>query len=170
MFSCIGTELEKKETMSHFDFEGLKDVFGLFFRKLDDLTANSFARNYGGHPRSDVALLNDQIDLTGVNAILARLDERKGDGYGSDVSDADIRLAFKSKYCQSASEMIKYYENLLEIRDNKALAQMEESERERAASDLKAKRESLRATLTADEKEYLRKAKRDKEIESLIDQ
>lgn len=169
MFTCIGTELEKKDTLFPFDFEGLKEMFGLFFRKLDDLTANSFARNYGGHPRSDVALLNEQNDLNGVNAILARLDERKSDGYGPDVSDSDIRIAFKSKYCQSASEMIKYYENLLEVRDKLALEKMEESEREKAASELKAKRDALRATLTAEEKEYLRKAKRDKEIESLID-
>lgn len=169
MFSSVGTEFEKRDTLFNFDFEGLKDMFCMFFRKLDDYTSASFARNYGGHPRSDVALLNEQSDLNGVNAILARLSERKSDGYSPDVPDSEIRLAFKSKYCQSASEMIQYYENLIVERDRRSLEAYEGVEKEKQAAALKEKRDQLIASLTADEKEYIRKAKRDREIQDLID-
>ena len=63
--------MEKTPCGISFDFEALREHIGLFFRKLDDFTSKSFARNFGGHPRSDIALLNEQSDLNGVNAILA---------------------------------------------------------------------------------------------------
>lgn len=151
------------------EMEEASDPHG-FYQIVDDFAAQDFAKNYGGFARSDVAILEEQQDLTYVNNLLARLTERHSDGIlESAMSDADLMLAHKSKYCQSASERIKYYENLLEERDKRALALMEESKREKAAAELKAKRELLRSTLNPEEKEYLRKKAREREIGTLID-
>lgn len=169
MFSCIGTDYEKRDTLFKFDFEGMKDMLCMFFRKLDDLTARSFARNYGGHPRSDIALLNEQNDLNGMTAIVNRIEERHGDGFNPDVPDAEIRIAFKSRYCQTASEMIQYYDNILAERDRRATEHMEGEAKKKADAELKAKRDELIATLTPDEKEYIRKLKRERDLDSLID-
>ena len=169
MFALIDCPLANRETLRTLDFEKFKDNFRMFFRKLDDFTSQAFARNYGGHPRSDIALLNEQQDLSAVNSLLSRLNERSGDGFSPDVPDNEIALAFKSKYCQTASEKIKYYEHLLEIRDNRELEALEGKERDERAAALKAQREQLISTLTAEEKEQIRQAKRKKEIETLID-
>lgn len=148
--------------------EGESSPFG-YYQICDDFTQQDFARNYGGHPRSDIALLEEQQDLTYVNNLLSRLNERKPDGVGDDVTDADLSVAFKSKYCQTASEKIKYYENLLKVRDDRELEALEGKERDSRAAELAAQRERLRNTLNAEEKEYLRKLAREREIESLID-
>lgn len=141
----------------------------LFYKPVDEYTSRAFAQNYGGYPRSDVALLNEQTDLTAVNWLLDRLAQRPGDGVGDDVSDFDLSISHKSKYCQTASEMINHYENLLKVRDDRELECMDSKEREKAAKEFEDRRSRLRETLTSEEKEYLRKQKRQKEIESLID-
>lgn len=150
-----------------FDIEN-SDPHG-FYKIVDDYTQQDFALNYGGYPRSDIALLNEQQDMTYVNNLLSRLSERSSDGVSDDVSDFDLSLAHKSKYCQTASEMIKYYENLLEERDRRSLETADEKDREKLAVELAEKRKILRDSLTPEEIQQLNKLKRDKEIESLID-
>ena len=141
-----------------------------FYQIVDDFAAQDFAKNYGGFARSDVALLEEQDDLTYVNNLLSRLSERHSDGVlESAMSDADLMLSHKSKYCQSASEKIAYYENLLKVRDDRELARLEGEEKEKREQELKARRDALRQTLNAEEKEYLRKKARERAIDDLID-
>lgn len=141
-----------------------------FYQIVDDFAAQDFAKNYGGFARSDVAILEEQEDLTYVNNLLARLNERHSDGVlESALSDADLMLSHKSKYCQSASEKIKYYENLLEERDRRELERLDGEDKKKREQELKERRELLRQTLNPEEKEYLRKKAREREIDTLID-
>lgn len=148
--------------------DGESSPFG-YYQICDDFTQQDFARNYGGHPRSDIALLEEQQDLTFVNNLLSRLNERKSDGVGDEVSDADLSVAFKSKYCQTASERIKYYENLLKVRDDREIERLEGKEREQRIAELAAQRERLRNTLNSEEREKLRALRREREIEQLLE-
>lgn len=151
------------------EMEESSDPHG-FYQIVDDFAAQDFAKNYGGFARSDVAILEEQEDLTYVNNLLARLNERHSDGVLESVmSDADLMLAHKSKYCQSASEKIKYYENLLEERDRRELERFDGEEKTKREAELKERRELLRQTLNPEEKEYLRKKAREREIDTLID-
>ena len=140
----------------------------LFYKPVDEYTSREFARNFGGHPRSDIALLNDQTDMSAVSWLIDKLQQRPSDGVGSDISDQELAIAHKSKYCQSASEMIDYYENLLKQRDDRELAQMEEKQRAEKEKEFAERRKKLRESLTQEEREALRVAKRKKEVDELL--
>ena len=139
-----------------------------FFRVLDIPTEKSFVRNYGGHPRSDIAVINEQTDLSVAANLVERLTVQPQSG-NPDASIDDVLLTMKSKYCQTPSEMIEYYDRLLKDRDDKELARLEDQEKEKVSADLAAKRKLLYDSLTNEEKEALRNKKRAKEVESLID-
>lgn len=140
-----------------------------FYKPVDEYTSREFARNYGNHPRSDVALLNEQTDMTAVNWLLDKLQQRPSDGVGADVSDKELSINHKSRYCQTASEMIDYYEGLLKIRDDRELAQMEEKERASKEKEFAERRRKLRESLTQEEREALRAARRKREVDELLD-
>ena len=147
--------------------EGKSDPH-LFYKPVDEYTSRDFARNYGGHPRSDIALLNEQTDLSAVHWLLDKLQQRPSDGVGPEISDQELSISHKSKYCQSASEMIDYYDNLLKVRDDRELAQMEEKERAAKEKEFAERRKKLRESLTQEEREALRIAKRKKEVDELL--
>ena len=92
------------------------------FFQLDMMTSKSFAKNYGNHPRSDIALINEQQNLQAAQNLLNRLqvlpdDKRVG------VSESQLIANMRSKYCQTQGEMIRHFENLLEVRDKRIAAQ-----------------------------------------------
>lgn len=168
MFSNIfGKRKNKFAEFLHWENE--KSDPHLFFKPVDEYTSQEFARNYGGHPRSDIALLNEQTDMTQVNWLLDKLQQRPGDGVGPEVSDHELSIAHKSKYCQTASEQIDYYERLLKERDDRELAQMEEKARVEKEKEFAERRRKLRESLTQEELESLRAARRKKEVDSLLD-
>lgn len=167
MFACSDNVIKVEDMLCK--LPALPDEPRLYFKVVGDYTSEGFAKNYGGHPRSDVALLDESDNMMALTQVLNRMDQRKSDGVSADVSDSELSLAFKSKYCQTASEYAKYYEHLLEIRDHRELEKLEGDERVKRDAELKSRRDALRQTLNADEKEYLRKKQREREIESLID-
>lgn len=79
------------------------------FFVADVLGAERFAQNYGGYPRSDIALINEQNDLRMAEQTLARL-QQYPEVPQTAVSDTEILLAHRSKYCQTASENIRFFE------------------------------------------------------------
>ena len=92
------------------------------FFQLDMMTSKSFAKNYGNHPRSDIALINEQQNLQAAQNLLNRLqvlpdDKRVG------VSESQLIAAMRSKYCQTQGEMVRHFENLLEVRDKRIAAE-----------------------------------------------
>ena len=73
----------------------------------ETLAQKKFAQNYGGYPRSDIALINEQNNISVARAMLEQLTD-----YGSsqvtnaDLSDTQIRESLQSKYSQSPSEVL----------------------------------------------------------------
>lgn len=79
------------------------------FFVADTIGNQRFAQNFGGYPRSDIALINEQNDLRMAEQTLARL-QQFPDVQQSAKTDAEILLSHRSKYCQTPSENIRYYE------------------------------------------------------------
>lgn len=89
-----------------------------FYCPCGTLDTKSFARNYGGYPRSDLAIINEQTDLNVAKAMLSNLVQIP-DGKPNPQSDAEQILSLRSKYCQSIDEQVKYTERMLTLRDEK---------------------------------------------------
>lgn len=83
-----------------------------------DVVGNKrFAFNYGGYPRSDLAIINEQSNLQVAKAMLQELPYGSADGtFDSSVPDQDLLLGLKSKYMQTPSEMIGYIESEIDRR------------------------------------------------------
>lgn len=140
---------------------------GLMFCPVDFDTSKSFAKNYGNHVRSDIALLNSVEDERVAAELVSRLSERQANY--SDMPVSDLFLSAKSKYCQTPAEMVDYYEHVLEIRDNRELDRLEGEEKEKRAAELKAERQRLRESMNQVERdEYLVK-RRQKELGKLLE-
>lgn len=82
----------------------------------------SFERNAAGYIRSDIAAIREQQDQAVAAAMLSRLQEIPADNPNAGKSDAEILLSHKSKYCQTPSEMTKYIEGQLELRESQVKA------------------------------------------------
>lgn len=78
-----------------------------------------FAQNYGGYPRSEIAEINAQASLQQAANLLNDLQVSEGSYLPSDLTLEEIMLSHKSKYIQAPSEMIRFIERQLEIRDAK---------------------------------------------------
>lgn len=90
------------------------------FYCADVLGGKKFAQNFAGYPRSDVAQINAQSDLSVAKAMIERLTDYSSDTNPTKgLSDTEIMMAHRSKYTQSASETIRYVENQLSRRDAK---------------------------------------------------
>ncbi len=84
------------------------------FFVCDVIGAQRFARNFGGHPRSDIALINEQNDLRVAENLLNRLqDYGSAPNVNQGLSDSEILLSHRSKYCQAPAEQIAYFESEL---------------------------------------------------------
>lgn len=83
------------------------------FYVADVIGNRRFAQNYGGHPRNDISLINEQSNMAVAKSMmesLVELPSTQNDG----ITDAELRLSLKSKYCQSPSEVLPYYERELQ--------------------------------------------------------
>lgn len=85
------------------------------FYVADVIGNKGFAKNYGGYPRSDIALINEQTNMSVARSMLEALPELPE---SSPAVDGEYKMALRSKYCQSPSEIISYIEGELEKRDN----------------------------------------------------
>ena len=66
MFSFKGIDFYRPRVEDVLKFDSATSDPCMFFKIVDDWSAQDFAKNYGGHPRSDVALLEEQTDLSFV--------------------------------------------------------------------------------------------------------
>lgn len=93
-----------------------------------DVVGNKrFAQNLAGYPRSDIALINEQQSLAVAQKMLDDLAVLPSSAPNADMSDSDILLGLRSKYCQSPSEVISRIERELERRQNAAKVEEMES-------------------------------------------
>lgn len=90
----------------------------------DVVGSKRFCMNYGGHPRSDVALINDQTSIEAAQKMLNDLvDFRSNEPSTDGVSDTDIMLGLRSRYCQAPAEQISFYEGELARIQQKRVAE-----------------------------------------------
>lgn len=89
------------------------------FYRADVLGSKKFVTNYGGWPRSDLALINEQTDLGVAKAMAAQLVDFNSDAPNSHrgMFDTDIILQSRSKYCQAPAEQLKFIERQISERD-----------------------------------------------------
>ena len=89
------------------------------FYCADTLGSKKFVTNYGGWPRSDLALINEQTDLGVAKAMAAQLVDFNSDkpDFHRGMSDTEIIMQSRSKYCQAPSEQIKFIERQISERD-----------------------------------------------------
>ena len=99
---------------------------GMFFC-ADVVGGKRFAMNFGGYPRSEIAEINACADINQQANLLAQLaDYSPSDNPNAGLTDAEIMLGHRSKYCQTASEQTRWLEDQLRQRDLKRqVAQMQ---------------------------------------------
>lgn len=127
-------------------------------------------RNYGGYPRNELAIINEQQSIVVAQALADKIvtlpDDTKLE---KDVSDVDLRLSLRSRYCQTPSEQIAHHERMLELRDarNAEIAAARAKKVELAR--IEKEKSDLWNTLTQEERDNVLAAKRKKELDSLVD-
>lgn len=83
----------------------------------DVVGSKRFANNFGGYPRSEIAEINAAADLNQQMNLLNQLnDYSTNDNPNAGLSDAEIMLSHRSKYCQTASEQISWLEQQIHDR------------------------------------------------------
>lgn len=138
----------------------------LFYFPSDPITAKSCSRNYAGFIRNDIQLVVEQADQVVAAELLQRLVERKSDGVSEQtMSDQELLGYYKSKYCQTDSEMINYFDGLLEKQMEREQEIKFKIEEDKEASEKKSIKEHLWNSMTAAEKDVYLARKREKEIE-----
>lgn len=90
----------------------------------DVIGSRKFVRNFAGYPRSDIAIINEQTNQKVAEALLNDLVDYSSN---SVHSDTDFQLSLRSKYCQTPSEMIRYFDGELARRDSLRQAMISES-------------------------------------------
>lgn len=89
------------------------------FFTADVISDKEFAQNFGGYPRSDIAIINEQQNLAVQKALLDKLSVITPDTSNAGRSDAEIMLSHRSKYQQTATEMQSWLQDQLAVRDAK---------------------------------------------------
>lgn len=138
------------------------------FAKVDVLGNKRFNNNYAGWPRSDLALIDAQTDLKVAKAMALELEQFDSPNVNDGLTDQEILLQAKSKYCQSPSEQMRYYERMLEIRDKRAADIATYKARVAAARAAAQAEQELKDSLTPEEREEVRTAKRKNQINKLV--
>lgn len=112
--------------------DGNRDAFFC----ADVLGKKRFAQNFAGYPRSDIAQLNAAASEQEMNYLLSQLkDYSPSTNPNAGLSDTEIMLGHKSKYCQTPSETISWLESQLERRDLERQAQELKAAQEAKASE-----------------------------------
>lgn len=110
-------------TFPVFDSDNVKDFFA-----SDSIGNRAFAQNFGGYPRSDIALINEQQSLQVAQNLLNNLSEYQSDGSTSGLSDLEIMMSHKSKYCQTPSEKVRWIESQMQVYRDREAAKLAEKQ------------------------------------------
>lgn len=86
------------------------------FYIADVLGNHGFVLNSAGYPKSDISLIDEQTNIQAAKAMLEGLSAQP-QSLNSGLSDAEISMSHKSKYCQTFSEGQQYIEQQLRYRD-----------------------------------------------------
>lgn len=127
MFSFVVYDSVGKVNLNDVTLPVLADDGGnrSMFYAVSDLTKDGFARNFGGYPRSDIAIINEQQNLSVARAMLENLPDYHSVDSPNIGSDVDIMNSVRSKYMQSPSEILPFIEKEIEKRDARILKERE---------------------------------------------
>lgn len=157
-------------TVLKVDIENPEFTVGGFFSPVTDLEDQAFCLNFAGYPRNDINRILETEDVRVAEYLAQNLMERQSDGKSEqDCSDADLIIGMKSKYDQTASEVVSHLERVLEERDRRLIEKGEQVELEKSLKEKEALRKSIYDTLTNEERDRYLSMKRTKEIEKLIE-
>ena len=146
------------------DKSNLSDFF-----KVDVAGNKAIPLNYGGWPRSDLAVLNALSDMQVAKAFASQLVELPDDtAHNVGLTEEEIILQAKSKYAQSPSEMTRYIEGQLEFRDAQIAAVKRAQAAKAAAAASKKEIDDLKDSLTPEEREEIRAESRKNQIKKLV--
>lgn len=138
-----------------------------FFR-VDVAGNKGVPLNYGGWPRSDLALINAQTDMGVAKALANQVTVLPESNQNTGLTDTEIMLNGKSKYAQTPSEYMRYIEQQIELRDSKILNQQYVKQQAAKVAAERAAEQEIRDSLTPEEREEVRVAKRKKQINKLV--
>ena len=94
----------------------------------DVVGAKRFVLNRGGYPMSEIAQINAATDINMQMNLLSQLaDYSPSENPNAGLSDAEIMLGHRSKYCQTASEQIGWLQEQMHIRASQREASALES-------------------------------------------
>lgn len=102
----------KKKTLPKLKKDG-SNKYDFFLPDVID--SHKFTANYAGWPRSDVAMINEQSNLQVAQHMLNQLQQFPDGENTVGKTDTEIQLSFKSKYMQTSSEMIRYFDEQLRL-------------------------------------------------------
>lgn len=166
MFGCI----RKLVVLPLMEVNEDKSNISAFYKPLSDIEQQNFCLNYGGYPRNDINVFIEAESIQVAEALSQNLLQRQGDGIlESDLSDVDLVLSAKSRYAQTPSELVAFNERMLEIRDTRVLEKQQKIDFDKSLAEKEALRKSIGDSLTNEERDNYLKAKRQKEIDKLLD-
>lgn len=145
------------------DMSNISDFF-----RVDVAGNKGVPLNYGGWPRSDLALINAQKDIGVAKALASQVTVLSESNRNQGLTDAEILLNAKSKYAQSPAEYMRYIEQQIELRDSRIFTQQRVREQVAKVAAARAAEQELRDSLTPEEREEVRVAKRKKQISKLV--
>lgn len=90
-----------------------------FFCAAGSIDGKEFANNYGGWPRSELAIINEQTDINVAKAMIQKLDSFDVKPANVGLTDEQIIGTTRSKYCQAPAEQAKFVERCMIERDNR---------------------------------------------------
>lgn len=119
--------MDLQKLQSHIDSSTYEDInptlkednsnIAAFFC-ADVVGAKRFVLNRGGYPMSEIAQINAAADLNQQVNLLNQLEDYSPTSNpNAGLSDAEIMLGHRSKYCQTASEQISWLEEQIHNRD-----------------------------------------------------
>lgn len=83
----------------------------------DTIGGKSFVQNDYGYPLNDIDLILKQQDAKVAESLLSQLNEVPTTGVPADTPPEKVLLGLKSRYQQAPSEMVRFYERQLELRE-----------------------------------------------------
>ena len=124
-------------------------------------------KNYGGWPRNELAIINETESIEVAKALADKLVSLPDDTKVN-VPDSQLSLMLKSKYCQTPSEQVAHYERVIEARDTMLANRRAAAAARAAAAKEKAELQEIKDSLTPEEREEIRVAKRKKQTSKLV--
>lgn len=111
--------------------DNLKDFF-----VADVHGGRKFLLNDGGYPMNDIDMILRQQDASVRESLVKGLDEIPTTGVPSDTPNTEVLLGLRSRYQQTPSEMVRFYEKQLEIAQSRAESVQQQESFEFKPSDV----------------------------------